>query len=109
MFNLELQWREFNVSLPSLMIWIGANITSTQCVGLSANSSLQIHMEFEPNEQEKLGLQSYWDGLTDQSQEAQDYVPSVDLEAAKQIKKASAEAKLIALGLTQDEVNAILG
>jgi hypothetical protein len=108
MFNLVLQWKEFNINCGDIEAWLRSNI-ATPFYGMSANSKLEIHFESEPSEQEKADIQAYWDGLTDQSAEAQSYESREDIEAATLAKKVSAKAKLAALGLTEDELKAILG
>lgn len=108
MFTLDLQWKEFNISLPKIREWVDANI-SAPCVGISANSKLEIHFSEEPSQADKDALQAYWEALDENSDEAQEYVSMQAILADKAAKAASAKAKLAALGLTEDEIKAILG
>ena len=104
MFTLDLNWKTFNVSLPKIRAWVDANLEAS-CLGISANSKLQIHFEQEPTELDKNALQSYWNSLDEESEEATSYM---SLEEQTQAKKDSAKAKLLALGLTEVEIEAIL-
>jgi hypothetical protein len=107
MYKIELQWKEFNVNLQKVNEAIPSICNSY--AGNQANSVLELWFSEEPSDQEKADIQAYWDALTDQSAEAQSYKSAADIETERLAKKASAEAKLIALGLSQDEVKAILG
>lgn len=108
MVTLELQWKQFSLSLPAVRAWIDANLTA-ECVGLSANNKLEVHFSEEPSQTDKDALQAYWDGLDENSTEAQEYTSMQAILADKAAKAASAKAKLAALGLTQEEIEAILG
>ena len=112
MFNLNLSWKSFNVSCDSIKTWLEANV-ETEFLGMSANSSLQIHFEQEPLQEEKDNLQVYWDALSEESDEATSYQTGEQIKAAQEADKAakvaSASAKLAALGLTAVEIQAIVG
>ena len=111
MFTLDLNWKTFNISLPKLREWIDANV-SAPCVGISANSKLQVHFESEPSDAEKSAIFTYWEALDEESEEAQSYKSreqeQAEAQAAKQQKLESAKAKLTALGLTNDEIDVLL-
>ena len=112
MFNLNLSWKSFNVSCDSIKTWLEANV-ETEFLGMSANSSLQIHFSTEPSQEEKDAINAYWDGLTDESDEAVNYQTGEQIKAAQEADKAAkiatASTKLQALGLTAEEIQAILG
>lgn len=108
MFTLDLPWKSFNVNLSDVSDWISTNVT-TNVSGLSANSVLQIHFTEDPSQEEIDEIKAYWNLLTEESPEAEGYKSSADLEVERLAKLASAKAKLEVLGLTQDEINAILG
>ena len=112
MYNLDLQWKEFNISLPDVKAWLDVNV-STPSVGTSANSVFQLHFESEPSQGEKDAIQAYWDGLTAESDEAVNYQTGEQIKAAQEADKAAkiatASTKLQALGLTAEEIQAILG
>ena len=113
MYDLNLQWKEFNISLEAVKTWLEANI-ETEFSGLSANSSLQIHFEQEPTGEEKEAILACWESLEADSDIAISYQSSAEAEAEKQAVKAanlaSAKAKLAALAfLTEDEIKALIG
>jgi len=112
MFDLNLEWKSFNISLPDVKAWLEANV-STPSVGMSANSVLQIHFLTELSQEEKDMIQTYWDELIEESEEATSYQSKEQIEATAEAdraaKLATASAKLEALGLTEDEIKAILG
>lgn len=108
MYNIQLQWREFNVNLPDVRTWINANMTP-ECYGLSADDKLTVHLASEPSTLEKATLATYWAALTSGSSEVTDYKSLEQIEADKAAKIVSAKAKLIGLGLSEAEANAVLG
>ena len=112
MFTLDLQWKEFNVSLEAVKTWLDANV-EIPSVGTSANSVFQIHFESEPSQSDKDAIQAYWDGLTEESDEAVNYQTKEQIKASadadRAAKLATASAKLAALGLTTEEIQAIVG
>lgn len=108
MFTLDLNWKQFNVSLSKLREHVDANV-STPCVGISANSKLQIHFADQPSELDQNALLSYWESIDEESDEATTYKSSEDLAQEMQTKKESAKAKLLVLGLTEAEIQALIG
>ncbi len=113
MYDINLQWRSFNVCVPEIKSAIAALITSTSIIGTSCNSSLQVHCEVKPTEAELTAVQSYWDGLTEISTECVNYKSAAQLQTEAEASKLSllnsARAKLIALGLSDVEVKALIG
>jgi hypothetical protein len=107
MFSIKLQWKEFSVDLRGVDTKMRLDYPTY--IANQANSEFELYFESEPSEQEKTDIQAYWDALTDQSAEAQSYESQADIETARLAKVASAKTKLEALGLTADEVKAILG
>lgn len=108
MFDLDLQWREFNVNLADIKTWISGHVAA-ECYGLSAGDTLTVHFASEPTSDEKAALASYWAGLTSGSSEATDYKSAEQIETDRLAKIASAKTKLIGLGLSEAEANAVLG
>jgi len=108
MYEMKLEWKEHNVDLRAVEAWMKANTTGY--LGNSADSCLHLWFEEEPSQEDKDAAQAYWDGLDENSDEAQSYESAADLEAARLAKKASAKAKLIEIaGLTEEEAAALLG
>ena len=83
------------------------------CCGISAGQKLTVHFTSEPHEDETAAIELYWESLTETSEEHTSYQTGAQKAASeaadKAAKVASATAKLLALGLSADEVKAILG
>lgn len=108
MYKLELQWKEFNIDLPALDSQLRASYPSY--VGNQAYSVLELWFNEEPSQEDKDAIQALWDGIEDdQHALAQSYTSQADIEAEIEVKKQSAKTKLLALGLTEDEVKALVG
>ncbi len=110
--TINLEWQTFNVDLNTVDAWIKANAAANYC-GMSANSELQIHYTEQPDDSVISAVQAYWAGLNDSSPEATNYKPESqrmsESASAKATALASATSKLEALGLTQNEIDALLG
>lgn len=78
-------------------------------VGNQSGAILELLFSQEPSSEEKADIQAYWDGLASDSDEAESYQSREDVEADRASKKASGKAKLAALGLTEEEISALLG
>jgi hypothetical protein len=111
-FDINLQWQSFNVDLNTIHTWMLANAGANYC-GLSANNQLQVHFTADPGDSVAAAIASYWAGLTNASPEATNYMSESSRAAAaasnRAAKLASASAKLEALGLSADEIAAIVG
>jgi len=107
MYKLELPWKQFNVDIRAVDAQLRLDYASY--AGSQASYTLELWFNEEPSEQDKTDIQAMWDGITEESEEAQSYESQADIETARLAKVASARAKLAALGLTEDELKAILG
>lgn len=107
--SMSFSWKEFNVSLVLLETWLRENAGAGYCGNCASGASLELYFIEEPSQEIKDAVQAYWDGLEDDSAEASDYKSQEQINADVEAKKASAKAKLLALGLTEDEVNALVG
>lgn len=111
MFKIELQWKEFSVNLPMLDQKLRAE--HPEYAGNQAHNILELWFTEEPSQEAKEEIVAYWEALDEESEEATSYKTQAQIEADaaadKAAKKASAAAKLEALGLTADEIAAILG
>lgn len=69
------------------------------------------YQALEPNGDPSVAqlVQEYWDAITEESDEAVEYVSAEQVQADKEAKKASGKAKLAALGLTAEEIAALVG
>jgi len=111
MKTINLDWKEFNVNLN--MVHEMAKLIDESCCGLSANSQLQVHFVDNVSEEKEQELKDYWDSITEESDEAKSYKTQKQMdeekEEANKAAKASATAKLKALGLTDNEISAMMG
>lgn len=108
MYELKLDWKEFSINMNAAEAWLRAN-AGDQYRGNSADSCLHVWFETEPSQDIKDAVSAYWDGLHDASDEATSYKSQEDMAADRATKKSSGKAKLLALGLSEDEVSALLG
>jgi len=81
MYKVELQWKEFNVDLDAVRAKLETDYPDNY-KGNQAYSVLELYFENEPTEEQRAAIQSYWDGLTDQSLEATSYCSQADMKAA---------------------------
>ena len=113
MFNIDLAWKEFNVSVPAVQSAVTLLITSTPIFGISCDNDLTIHCESEPTVEELDAVVSYWEALTLESIEATSYKTQAQIaeeaDIARNLALESAKTKLSALGLSLDEIKAIIG
>lgn len=111
MKTIQLEWKSFKVSLQKIDE-IAKSIDGS-CCGISANSKLEVHFVDNISEEKEQQLKDYWDSLTEESEEAKSYKTrdqvSKEKEEADKAAKASAAAKLKALGLTDSEISAMIG
>jgi len=106
--TIELSWKEFNVNLEMVKAAIAA-IGGEEFCGSSADTCLKVHFNEDPGQSVKDAVAAYWDGVLVDGAEATGYESAADIAAVAATKKASGKAKLLALGLTEEEVNALLG
>lgn len=110
-YTMNLDWKEFSVSLDAIEAWMKANAGSDYC-GSSASIQLSLHFNAQPSDDAVAAIEAYWSGLNEESSEATSYQSAAQIkasaDAAKATALASALSKLEVLGLTQDELNAML-
>jgi len=107
-YSIELEWKEFNVCLETVHAWMQAN-AGEHYRGSSADSKLRLHFVEEPSQEVKDDVAAYWEALDEESDEAANYMSAADRAAEVEAKKASGKAKLAALGLTAEEIAALVG
>lgn len=105
-FKIELAWKEFSMSLTDVNAWMIANAGSAYC-GTQAHSVFEIWFTDVPSQEIQDQVVAYWDSITPESAEAVAYVSGDTIKAAAVSAKASAHAKLAALGLSQSEIEAL--
>ena len=107
-FMLELQWKQgLSLDLNTIEAWMKANAGSQYC-GNQAGATLQLWFLSEPLQSVKDAINAYWAALDANSNEAKNYVNQSGRAAAAAALVNSGKAKLLALGLSQDEVNALI-
>jgi hypothetical protein len=107
-YSIRLDWKEFNLDMNTVEAWFRAN-AGEHYLGNGAYSCLELYFSEEPSQEIKDAIAAYWDGLDEESEEATAYVSRADREAEKALKKDAGKAKLLALGLTEEEVAALVG
>jgi len=91
-YNIEVNWKEFNVSLSMVEEWMKENAGEQYC-GNSAGQTLQLWFLEEPSEEIKSAVLAYWDGLDEESDEATTYVSQSTISDAIQTAREDAVTK----------------
>lgn len=107
-FMIPLEWKEFSVNLQSVDTWMKANAGDQYC-GNQAHGRLELWFLEEPSQDAKDAIAAYWDALHEDSAEATAYRSWASVKADIATKKASGKAKLAQLGLTDEEIAALVG
>lgn len=105
MYTMKLPWKEFNVDLKAVEAF--ARAQSDLCTGTSGDYDFQVHFESEPEDEVKEAIQAKWDEIEADSAEAESYKSKEEIAAEVEVKKNSAKSKLLALGLTEEEIAAL--
>lgn len=101
MYTIQKEWKEVNVSVSQLEVWLRANFPSL--VGCSANSKCEMHFTIEPSEEEKSLIDTYWDSL-----DGSDYVDAITLALKEQeLESAIITMKETIITKTWDQMSAI--
>ena len=107
MYKLELQWKDFSIDLEALDAQMHKDYEHYSCN--QAQSVLELWFTEEISEEDKSAIQDMWDKLKKNSKLAKSYQSQADIDAEKEAAKKAAKAKLIDLGLTEDDLKALLG
>lgn len=107
MFKIELQWKQFNVDLAALDQQLRSS--HSNYVGNQAHAVLELWFNEEPSGAQKEEIQAIWANLDEVHALAQSYKSAAQIAESQAARKASAKAKLAALGLTEAEIEALLG
>ena len=106
-YSIELAWKGHSVDLEGLEAWLRANAGEHYC-GNSADSKLTLWFLEEPSEEIKGAMRAKWDDLDNEDADLCVSYKSQEQRAAdRAAAKASARAKLAALGLTEQEIAAL--
>lgn len=104
---MKLEWKEHKVDLQALDQQLKAMIL--QYVGNQAHAHLELWFSEEPSQEQKEAIENMWAAIDAAHPLAQSYKSADEIKAQQVAKKESAKAKLAALGLTEDELKALLG
>lgn len=107
MFMIKLEWKDFSVDLRALDAQLRADYEHYK--GNQAHSYLELWFDEEPSQEDRDAIDALWAAIDENHAMAQSYESYQDVKAAADAKRASAKAKLEALGLTEDELKALLG
>lgn len=107
MYIIKLDWKEFSVDLAALNQQLIAAYPNY--VGNQAHSVLELCFSEEPSQEDKAAIEQLWAALDPDDDLAASYQSFDQIQAAKEAQKQSAKAKLLALGLTETEAQALLG
>jgi len=107
MYQVNLQWKEFNVDLKALDESLRASYPNYK--GNQAHSVLELWFDEEPSQEDKDAIEALWAALDPDDAMVESYKSAAQLKAASDAKRESGRAKLAALGLSEDELKALLG
>lgn len=91
MYKLELQWKEYNLDLEAIDAKM--RLDYPDYTGNQAHSSLELWFSTEPSQEAKDAIMAYWDGLSNESDEAESYRSRQQIEDAKAALKQGLLAK----------------
>lgn len=101
MYTIEKQWKEFNISVSKLEEFVKAQ--SSEYVGCSANSRLELHFETEPSQEAKEAIDSHYESL-----DGSDYVSAIELATQESELEAAIETKkLEVITKTWDQMSVV--
>lgn len=115
MYTVDLAWKNFNVNLDAVEVWMKANAGGSY-LGNSADADLSLHFSAKPDDATLQHIQDYWDALSDSSTEVTTYasrqtivdaVASLRLDAATKTwdQLSAAQRKLVVgLSLTRQDL-----
>lgn len=105
-FCIKLDWKGFNIGLPVLHEWLQANAGDQYC-GMQAAQKLELWFLSEPSQEIQDDIAAKWLAIDEDSDEAEAYKSHAEILSEIAAKKASAKAKLLALGLSEEEIAAM--
>jgi hypothetical protein len=97
MYSIRFEWKSFSLNLVAIETQLKQ--ISTDYCGNSADIGLTLWFTEEPSDETKSSIQSYWEGLSEASDEATSYV------AADTITARIAELKAGMLTKSWDEMS----
>lgn len=107
-FMIKLDWKEYNVNLDGFDTWLKANAGELYC-GSVSYTHLQVWFTGKPSQEVQDAVIAKWESIEDDDVLVTSYKSKEAIEADVSAKKASAVAKLKALGLDDAEISAFTG
>lgn len=105
MLSIELPWKENNINLNLL----NKKVKELNPAYLGCAADVKLTLYFDSlTEEEAQVIKDYWESLNEESEEITTYKSREDEELEVKAKKELAKQKLITLGLTEDEVSALI-
>lgn len=92
MKTVQLDWKEFNIDLESISSQINTMIPG-KCIGISANSKLEIHLEDSASDEEIIAIQEMYEAIQSDSEEAASYRSEQQIQEARSAMKAAIPSK----------------
>lgn len=105
MFQINLEWKEFNIDLDVVNSHFKEAYPTY--LGNQAHKHIELWFKEEPDQATKDHVKAYWDGLTATSTEATSHKSQSDRKKEIDDARVSAKKKLAALGLTDTEIKAL--
>lgn len=105
---IDLKWPEFKLDMQSIESWMRSN-AGPHYLGNAAHAELRLLFSEDPSSDVKRLINEYWAELSSESDEAKAYKSLEDRKAEVAAAKASALAKLAALGLSDNEIKSLVG
>lgn len=109
MYNLDLQWKSFNIDIPTVTAAVVA-LEGDNYVGCSADHDLSLHFTTKPSDDNIAEIKSYWDGIAEQGNEHSKYCAQATIIStisslrtgliSKEWADMSVAERKIAVGLT---------
>ena len=106
MYAIKLDWKEYKVDLVKLDKELRQSYPSY--VGNQAHSYLELYFSEPISDEQKLDIEILWECIDESHELAQSYKSTEQVKLKKLAKKESAKAKLLALGLDEEELEALL-
>lgn len=97
---MRLEWHEFSVSIPAVDKWLKDNVEG-YTGNMAYPDALILGLDGSVTQEQKDSIQAYWDGLTEESDEAVNYMDSQEVAEKRQ------SLKLAAVSLPWDQMSGI--
>lgn len=104
---MKLDWKEYNVDLEALQIHLKDLYPDLD--GCAAGRELSLIFFEEPSQEDKDAIASFWESIDAEHEMVVSYKSQAQRSEERAAKKESGKAKLLALGLTEAEIAAMIG